>query len=179
MSHTKKKGIKSLKARIKNHLSLKKVTSLVPHDFTVMRSHPDYISFDPSGSAHLRGGYTLSNNLEKWILIVLLAVASAAFAGFKLLENSDLSFSLNEGSNKEQVAASVSSEAEFKEAFQNNRREARALIQKTSPKRDKTTKKYYAKAKTSKKIASHSKKASKKVSRTSKKKTIAKMSWYK
>ena len=164
MSHTKKK---SLKARIKSHLKLshKKVSALKPREYTVMHGHPDYISFDPSGHSHLRG-YSISHKVEKWILIVLLAFAVAAFGGFKLLENSDMSFSLTDPAKEQVLSAksnSVSSESEFKTAFQNNRKEARALMQGYSPKYGKGTKKYYAKSKHAKKLVSkHSKKSSKK-----------------
>lgn len=75
-----------------------------------------------------------SYRLEKWILLVLLALSTAAFLGVKLFENSDMSFTLTETQPTQVASNSLSNEAEFKAAFKENRKEARAIVEKNAHK---------------------------------------------
>src|SRR5688572_21563428 len=131
----------------KSQLSRKKVSDINPREYTIMGTHPTYVHFNPAGENQIMK--PISHSLEKWILMILLAFAMAAFTGFKLLENSDLSFSMS-GSN-DLANHSVSSDDEFKAEFNKNRKEARAMMEehkstyKKTPKYGKGATKYYAK----------------------------------
>lgn len=140
----------------KSQLSKKKVRDINPRDYTIMGAHPNYVHFSPAADRQLI--QPISHSLEKWILMILLAFAMAAFTGFKLLENSDLAFSLTDGSSESFAASSLSNDKDFKEQFNKNSQEAQALMakhrtsyQKKTPKYGKGTKKYYAKKATDKK----------------------------
>ena len=63
--------------------------------------------------------------------MILLAFALAAFAGFKLLENSDLSFSITDGSSDSTYSKALApkNDAEFRKQFKKNRGDALALMQ--------------------------------------------------
>lgn len=166
MSHKKTK---------KSQLSRRKVSDINPREYTIMGTHPTYVHFNPAGENQVMK--PISHSLEKWILMILLAFAMAAFTGFKLLENSDLSFSLSDG-NKDFAAHSVSTDEEFKTEFNKNRKEARAMMEehkstyKKTPKYGKGATKYYAKkSKGSKKIAKKSSK--KRIAKNIRKKTLA------
>ena len=172
MSHVKKKLSKGL--------TRKKLSDINPRDFTVMGASSDFVHFNPSGEA--MSLHPISHKLEKWILIVLLAFAMAAFMGFKLLENSDLSFSMNDNPTKSASANSLSSEDEFKSEFVKNRKEARALMEqhsaaiKITPKYGKGAIKLYAKKaknKNTKKVAKKSSNKKRVASKASNKKAIA------
>ncbi|MEZ4814591.1 MAG: hypothetical protein R3A80_05210 [Bdellovibrionota bacterium] len=170
----------------KSQLSKKKVAQITPRDYTTMGVHPSYVHFNPAGEKQMI--LPISHSLEKWILMILLAFAMAAFLGFKMLENSELAFSLTDGSTENFAAHSVSNEKEFKNEFNKSRDEARAIMQKhkqaksikTSPKYGKGQKKYYAKKKSklsrSKKVAkrkSHKRKGQVAKRRTRSKKSVA------
>lgn len=71
-----------------------------------------------------------SYRFEKWLLLVLLALSTAAFLGFKLFESSDMSFTLTETQPTQFANNSVSNKDEFKAAFKENRKEARAIVEK-------------------------------------------------
>lgn len=162
----------------KSQLSRKKVTDINPREYTIMGTHPSYVHFNPAGEKVSM--QPISHSLEKWILMILLAFAMAAFMGFKLLENSDLSFSLNDGTNKNFAAHSVSNDEEFKAEFTKNRKEARALMEehktsyKKTPKYGKGATKYYAKKAKGSKSKKVAKKSSKKrIAKNVRKKTLA------
>ena len=158
----------SKKKSVGRYLSKKKVVDINPREYTIMGSHPEFIHFNPSGSSASMS-HPLSHKLEKWILVTLLALAMAAFAGFKLLENSDLSFTLTDGHTPPahstlNASNSLSSESEFKQQFDSNRKDARAMLQnhktaslKIIPKYGKGAEKYYAHSKHSKKHLATSK----------------------
>jgi len=155
MQYSKKNPIK------KSQLSKKKVRDINPRDYTVMGAHPNFVHFSPAADRQLI--QPISHSLEKWILMILLAFAMAAFTGFKLLENSELAFSLTDGSSESFAASSLSNDKEFKDQFNKNSNEAQAMMEKhrssynkKTPKYGKGQKKFYAKkstAKKSKKIA--------------------------
>jgi len=108
-----------------------------------------------------------SYRFEKWLLLVLLALSTAAFLGVKLFENSDMSFTLTETQPTQVASNSLSNEAEFKAAFKENRKEARAIVEKHAHK----THKIMSVAKNTSKKSS--KKAVKNLRKTSQKKAIA------
>lgn len=105
-----------------------------------------------------------SYRFEKWLLLVLLALSTAAFLGFKLFESSDMSFTLTETQPTQVANNSVSNKDEFKAAFKENRKEARAIVEKHA---HKTHKIMSASSKKS------SKKAVKNLRKVSQKKAIA------
>lgn len=165
----------------KAQLSRKKIADINPREYTIMGTHPSYVHFNPAGEKQMI--QPISHSLEKWILMILLAFAMAAFMGFKLLENSDLSFSMSDNSTKEFAAHSVSNDEEFQTHFDNNRKEARALMEnhktsyKKTPKYGKGATRYYAK-KSNGKVKKIAKKLNKKkiAKKPIRKKTIAKRS---
>jgi hypothetical protein len=105
-----------------------------------------------------------SYRFEKWILLVLLALSTAAFLGVKLFESSNMSFTLTETPSVAVASNTLSSEAEFKAAFKENRKEARSIVEKHA---HKTHKIMSASSKKS------SKKAVKNLRKVSSKKAIA------
>jgi hypothetical protein len=118
-----------------------------------------------------------SYRFEKWILLVLLALSTAAFLGVKLFESSNMSFTLTETPSVAVASNTLSSEAEFKAAFKENRKEARAIVEKHAHKThkimsasSKSKKADLAKNASSKKS---SKKAVKNLRKVSSKKAIA------
>ncbi len=108
-----------------------------------------------------------SYRFEKWLLLVLLALSTAAFLGVKLFENSDMSFTLTDTPTVAVASNSLSNEAEFKAAFKENRKEARAIVEKHAHK----THKIMSVAKNTAKKSS--KKAVKNLRKASQKKAIA------
>ena len=118
-----------------------------------------------------------SYRFEKWILLVLLCLWTAIFLGFKLFESSDISFTLTDTPTVAVANNSLSNEAEFKAAFKENRKEARAIVEKHAHKThkimsasSKSKKAVLAKNSSSKKS---SKKAVKNLRKVSSKKAIA------
>lgn len=114
---------------------------------------------------------------EKWILLLLLASTTAAFISLKLVESSDMSFTLTETPPVAVANNSLSTETEFKAAFKENRKEARAIVEKYAHKThkimsasSKSKKADLAKNASSKKS---SKKAVKNLRKVSSKKAIA------
>ena len=71
-----------------------------------------------------------SYRFEKWILLVLLALSTAAFLGVKLFESSDMSFTLTESAPTQVANNTLSNGEEFKAAFKENRKEAREIVEK-------------------------------------------------
>lgn len=121
MPHSKKK----------HKISRKKLTELAPKDYTILGNQHEFMRINPSSHARSRG-HSVSHRVEKWVLLTLLTLAMAAFMGFKLLENSDMSFSISENTAapmQSKSTNSLPSEEEFKAAFKHNREEARSLIQ--------------------------------------------------
>ncbi len=174
------------KKKTKGHITKKKVGAIHPRDYTYMGTSPQFVHFNPSGETY--PAHTISHRLEKWILIILLAFAMAAFMAFKLVENSDFSFSMSESNPLSQrtssvnAAHSVGNDAEFKEEFNKNRKEARALMEehnlgsrKYKPKFGKAAGRYYAVKKSRASAKKFAKKVSKKkfTSKVSRKKAIA------
>ncbi len=109
----------------------KKITEVAPRDYTVLGPSPDFVYFNPSEHRPIITGFV--SRAEKWLMVLLLAMAAAAFLGFKLLQNSDLSFSVNDNSTDTKEAVikaedSVSSQAEFKANFLENRKDAREML---------------------------------------------------
>lgn len=161
----------------------KKVQEVAPRDYTVMGPSPDFVYFNPSEHKPVITGFVSS--AEKWLMVVLLAVAAAAFLGFKLLQNAEMTFSMNDPDQANVVKSqdAVSSQSEFKSNFLDNRREARAMFEENKAATKKATHASnvhrYLKTgqkRPEKKYASHSAKKSKTFAqrRTFKKKTLAK-----
>jgi hypothetical protein len=170
MSYSKKKLIRGL--------SRKKVANLNPREYTLMGASPEHIRFNPAGE--IMTIQPISYKLEKWILMILLAFAMAAFMGFKLLENSDLSFSLTDGAAKStHAASSIANDSEFKTEFNKVRADARGQMEQhkvasRETRKDKMeNRKMYAHKKVHAKGVA--KRSSKKriVSKSSRRKTIA------
>lgn len=105
-----------------------------------------------------------SYRFEKWILLVLLALSTAIFLGFKLFESSDMAFTVTDTPSVSVANNTLPNEAEFKTAFKENRKEARAIVEKSA---HKTHKIMSASSKKS------SKKAVKNLRKVSAKKAIA------
>ena len=116
-----------------------------------------------------------SYRFEKWILLVLLALSTAAFLGVKLFESSDMSFTLTETQPTQVANNTLSNEDEFKAAFKENRKEAREIVEKhahiTHKIMSESKNKKQALAKNTSKKSS--KKAVKNLRKTSQKKAIA------
>lgn len=158
----------------KPKISKKKVTELSPQDYNFVGDHHGFMGLSPSHHGKSTTP-SMSHRLEKWILLTLLALAMAAFTGFKLLENSDMAFSINDSSPKQANSTnSLGSEEEFKAAFKQNREEARALVHSKTN----AVKKVSVSKRSSKKLfAKKTSKVSrgvKKFAKATKKKTIAK-----
>ncbi len=118
---------KAIKKKASSLTPKKKISEISPREYTHMGAAPDFFQFNPS--EHRPSISSFVNKAEKWVMIVLLSFAVAAFLGFKFLQNSDLSFNMDAKSNEIIDAANaVSSQEAFKEAFQENRKEARAIV---------------------------------------------------
>jgi hypothetical protein len=134
----------------KHKVTRKKLAELSPKDYTVLGNQHEFMRINPS--AHKSASHSMSHRVEKWVLLTLLAIAMAAFMGFKLLENSDMAFSISDSKvapAQSHSTNSLPSEEEFRSVFKQNRLEARALIQ---DRKANTTKKSYATKKVTKKI---------------------------
>lgn len=162
MSYTKKSK------KLPYSTARKKAVHINPRDYTVIGHSAEFMGLHSSHSKSV--AQPISHSLEKWILMILLAFAMAAFAGFKLLENSDLSFSITDGSSEvAHKALTPKNDAEFRKQFKKNRAEALSLMQehktsiKKNPKYGRGANKLYAQKGSSKsKKLYAAKKASKK-----------------
>ena len=117
MSHTKKK----------TKVSRKKLGVLAPKDYTVLGDHHEFMNVTPAHHGR-KAAHPISHRVEKWVLLTLLAIASAAFMGFKLLENSDMTFSISDAGPSSSSGNSLATDSEFRAAFKENRTAARALL---------------------------------------------------
>jgi hypothetical protein len=140
----KKKNIKVTK------LSHKKITKLSPREYTLMNVSPDFVNFNPSlaGDSGLQVfNNGISHKVEKWILIVLLSLAMAAFLGYKLLENSEFSYTLE--NDKVIQTHGLNTQEDFDSQFNENRAEAQKALAHVRAKQKHPTKKIVAEKSTS------------------------------